>query len=47
MLKIIYESYYGGYINAKELKAALKAHRAGDLRAVERLLESKYEQIDL
>ena len=47
VLKIIYESYYGGYINAKELKAALKAHRAGDLRAVERLLESKYEQIDL
>ena len=40
-LKLIYRSYYAGYTNAKELKAALKAYRAGDWRAVGTLLASK------
>jgi hypothetical protein len=40
-LTLIYRSYYAGYTNAKELKVALKAYRAGDWRAVETLLASK------
>ena len=40
-LTIIYQSYYSGYLNAKELKVALKAYRAGDWRAVGILLTSK------
>ena len=41
LLKHIYGSYYLGYINAKDLKVALKAHRAGDRMAVEILLQNK------
>jgi TPR repeat protein len=37
----IYGSYYLGYINAKELKKALKGHRAGDRTAVETFLAMK------
>ena len=37
----IYVSYYLGFINAKELKVALKNHRAGNLGAVEALLNKK------
>ena len=40
-LEIIYGSYYAGYMNAKELKWALKAYRAGGWMAVETLLRSK------
>ena len=40
-LKSIYDMYYLGYINAKELKKSLKAHAAGDLRAVETFLANK------
>ena len=40
-LAFIYQSYYAGYTNAKELKVALKAYRAGDWRAVEMLLTGK------
>ena len=40
-LKKIYKGYYLGFINAKELKKVLKAHRAGDRRAVATLLENK------
>ena len=41
LLNNIYASYYLGFINAKELNVALKAHRAGNLRAVEALLNKK------
>ena len=41
LLTLIYQSYYFGYLNAKELKVALKAHRTGDFRAVQMLLKSK------
>ena len=40
-LTLIYQSYYFGYLNAKELKVSLKAYRAGDWRAVEILLANK------
>ena len=36
-----YASYYRGYINAKELKKALKAHADGDRMAVETFLANK------
>ena len=38
LLEDIYTLYYGGYLNAKELKVVLKHHRAGNLRAVEMML---------
>ena len=41
LVKTIYDSYYDGYINAKELKKALKAHAAGDRRAVKTFLLNK------
>lgn len=41
LLNDIYVSYYLGFINAKELKVALKNHRAGNLGAVEALLNKK------
>ena len=41
LLKHTYGSYYLGYINAKELKKSLKAHTAGDWRAVETFLANK------
>ena len=41
LLENIYDSYYFGFTNTKELKVALKAYRAGDLAAVKRLLASK------
>jgi TPR repeat protein len=37
-LTLIYKVYYLGYINAKELKKVLNAHRAGDWGAVQTLL---------
>ena len=40
-LNNIYVSYYLGFINSKELTVALKYHRAGNLRAVEALLNKK------
>ena len=40
-LTIFYQGYYSRYLNAKELKVALIAYRAGDWRAVEILLASK------
>ena len=45
-LTFIYQSYYDGFINAKELKGALKAYRAGDWRAVEMMLKEKYGLTD-
>ena len=41
LLNNIYVSYYLGFINSKELKVAVKYHRAGNLRAVEALLNKK------
>ena len=41
LLNNIYASYYLGFMNAKELNVALKNHRAGNLRAVEALLNKK------
>ena len=41
LLRHTYGSYYFGYINAKELKKSLKAHAAGDWRAVETFLANK------
>ena len=38
LLKLIYTGYYNAFINAKELKKALKAHQAGNRRGVEALL---------
>jgi len=40
-LIIIYQSYYLGHTNAKELEKVLKAYRAGDWRAVHILLTNK------
>ena len=37
LLDDIYGSYYRGDLKAKELNAALKAHRAGDRRGAEAL----------
>ena len=41
LLKRVYASYYDGFINAKELKKSLKAHAAGDWRAVATFLANK------
>ena len=41
VLQGIYGSYYMGFLNAKELKKALKAYQAGDRGAVETLLQNK------
>ena len=38
LLDDIYGSYYRGDLKVKELNAALKAHRAGDRRGAEALL---------
>ena len=41
LLKRIYATYYDGFINAKELKKAIKALKAGARREVETFLNSK------
>ena len=41
LLNNIYVSYYLGFINSMELKVALKHHRAGNVMAVEALLNKK------
>jgi TPR repeat protein len=45
LLRLIYASYYLGHINAKDVKAALKLHRAGDWRALTTLLASKDSEL--
>ena len=41
LLKAIYTLYYAGFINAKELKRALQAHRSGDRKGVAMLIKDK------
>ena len=41
LLKDIYTIYYGGFMNAKELKKALQAHRHGNRREATMLIKNK------
>ena len=41
LLKDIYTMYYAGYINVKELKKALQAHRSGNRREATMLIRNK------